>query len=54
MLAMTTRSPDPKASEADTFDKFPHSLMVGNTSNAGTISMFTNDGVAVHKEANQY
>ena len=37
--------------EADTFDDFPHSLMsVGKTSDAGTISIFTKDGVTVHKE----
>ena len=42
---------DDKATEADTFDDFPHSLMsVGKTSDAGTISIFTKDGVTVHKE----
>ena len=40
-----------KDTEADTFDDFPTSLMsVGNTSNAGTISIFTKEGVTVHKE----
>ena len=39
--------------KADTFDDFPHSFMsVGKTSNAGTISIFTNYGVTVHKEDN--
>ena len=42
---------DDKATEADTFDDFLHSLMsVGKTSDAGTISIFTKDGVTVHKE----
>jgi len=41
----------PAGTEADTFDDFPHSLMsVGRTSDAGTISIFTRDGVTVHKE----
>ena len=39
------------AAEADTFEDFTHSLMsVGKTSDAGTISIFTKDGVTVHKE----
>ena len=42
---------DHTATEADTFDDFPNSLMsVGKTSDAGTISIFTKDGVTVHKE----
>ena len=42
---------DAKDTEADTFDDFPHSLMsVGQTSDAGTISIFGKDGVTVHKE----
>ena len=50
-----TRLPVPEleqhATEADTFDAFPHSLMsVGKTSDAGTISIFTKDGVSVHNE----
>jgi len=37
--------------EANTFKDFPHSLMsVGKASNAGTISIFTKDGVTVHNE----
>ena len=40
-----------QAVKADTFEDFPHSLMsVGKTSDAGTISIFTNYGVTVHKE----
>ena len=40
-----------KDTEADTFDDFPTSLMsVGKTSDAGTISIFTKEGVTVHKE----
>ena len=50
-----TRLPVPdlpdQATEADTFKDFPHSLMsVGKTADAGTISIFTKDGVTVHKE----
>ena len=50
-----TRLPVPQlgktATEADTFDDFPNSLMsVGKTADAGTISIFTKDGVTVHKE----
>ena len=42
---------DSKATEADTFDDFPHSLMsVGCTADAGTISIFTKDDVTVYKE----
>ena len=41
----------PKAAEAHTFEDFPHSLMsVGKTSDAGTISIFTQDGVTIHDE----
>ena len=40
-----------QATEADTFTDFPHFLMsVGKTSDAGTISIFTKDGVTVHNE----
>ena len=40
-----------RAKTADTFDDFPHSLMsVGKTADDGTISIFTKDGVTVHKE----
>ena len=40
-----------KANEADTFKDFTSSLMsVGTTSDDGTISVFTKDGVTVHKE----
>jgi len=40
-----------KANEADTFKDFTSSLMsVGKTSDDGTISVFTKDGVTVHKE----
>ena len=39
------------ATEADTFDDFPHSLMsVGKTADAGTVSIFTKHGVTVHHE----
>jgi hypothetical protein len=39
------------ANQADTFDDFPTSLMsVGKTADDGTISIFTKDGVTVHKE----
>ena len=42
---------DAKDTEADTFDDFPNSLMsVGKTSDAGTISIFTKEGITVHKE----
>jgi hypothetical protein len=41
----------PKATQADTFQDFPNSLMsVGKTADDGTISIFTKDGVTVHKE----
>ena len=41
----------PAATEADTFDNFPHSLLsVGKTLDAGTVSIFTKDGVTVHDE----
>ncbi len=52
-----------KAKQADTFQDFLSSLMsVGKTANDGTISIFTKNGVTVHKEtyvlshakANQY
>jgi hypothetical protein len=40
-----------KARAADTFTDFPNSLMsVGKTSDDGTISIFTKNGVTVHKE----
>ena len=40
-----------RAASADTFNDFPSSLMsVGKTSDDGTISIFTKDGVTVHKE----
>ena len=39
------------AATADTFQDFPTSLMsVGKTADDGTISIFTKDGVTVHKE----
>eukprot|EP00804_Cyclotella_cryptica_P010972 CCRYP_016689-RA/>CCRYP_016689-RA protein AED:0.31 eAED:0.36 QI:0/0/0/1/1/1/5/0/1039 len=41
----------PTAAAADSFDDFPTSLMsVGKTSDDGTISIFTKDGVTIHKE----
>ena len=40
-----------KANKADTFNDFPTSLMsVGRTADDGTISIFTKEGVTVHKE----
>jgi hypothetical protein len=40
-----------KAKQADTFQDFPSSLMsIGKTADDGTISIFTNNGVTVHKE----
>ena len=40
-----------KAAQADTFQDFPTSLIsVGKTCNDGNISIFTGDGVTVHKE----
>ena len=40
-----------RARQAHTFKQFPNSLMsVGQTSDDGTISIFTKDGVTVHKE----
>ena len=50
-----TTLPVPQLSEddtkANTVDDVPHSLMrVCTTSDAGTISIFTKDGVTVHKE----
>jgi hypothetical protein len=40
-----------RATQADTFQDFPSSLMsVSKTANDGTISIFTKDGVTVHKE----
>jgi hypothetical protein len=40
-----------QAAQADTFQDFPSSLMsMGKTANDGTISIFTEDGVTVHKE----
>lgn len=36
---------------ADTFEDFPHSLMsVGKTADDSTVSIFTKEGVVVHKE----
>ena len=53
--ANVTRLPFPRLSEraatADTVPDFPTSLMsVGTTSDDGTISIFTRNGVTVHKE----
>ena len=40
-----------EAAQADTFTEFPTSLMsVGKTCDDGNISIFTKDGVTVHKE----
>jgi hypothetical protein len=40
-----------QATQVDTFQDFPSSLMnMGKTANDGTISIFTKDGVTVHKE----
>ncbi len=40
-----------KAKQADTFQDFPSSLMsIGKTANDGAISIFTKNGVTVHKE----
>jgi hypothetical protein len=40
-----------QAASADSFEDFPSSLMsVGKTSDDGTISIFTKEGVTVHKE----
>jgi hypothetical protein len=40
-----------QATQADSFADFPTSLMsVGKTADDGTISIFTKDGVTVHKE----
>jgi hypothetical protein len=40
-----------KAMQPDTFQDFPSSLMsIGKTANNGTISIFTKDGVTVHKK----
>jgi hypothetical protein len=40
-----------KAKQANTFQDFPSSLMsIGKTSNNGTISISTKNGVTVHKE----
>jgi hypothetical protein len=40
-----------QATQADTFQDFPSSLMSnGKTADDGTISIFTKDGVTVHKE----
>jgi hypothetical protein len=42
-----------QATQADTFQDFPSSLMsVGKTTNDGMISIFTKDGVTIHKEMN--
>ena len=41
----------PTASAADSFEDFPTSLMsVGKTADDGTVSIFTKDGVTIHKE----
>ena len=41
----------PNAAQADTFEEFPTSFMiVGKTSDDNTISIFTKDGIIVHKE----
>ena len=41
----------PKAAEAETFDDFSSSLLsVGKTADDGNISIFTKEGVTVHKE----
>jgi hypothetical protein len=50
-----TQLPIPQLSntgmEADASDNFPHYLMsVGKTSDAGTISIFTKDGITVHNK----
>ena len=40
-----------KAAKADSFNDFPTSLMsVGKTNDDGNVSIFTKDGVTVHKE----
>jgi hypothetical protein len=40
-----------RVTQADTFQDFPSSLMsVGKTADDGTISIFTKDGVTIHKE----
>jgi len=40
-----------RAASADSFDDFPRSLMsVGKMANDGTVSIFTKEGVTVHKE----
>ena len=40
-----------EAAKADSFDKFPTLLMsVGKTNDDGNVSIFTRDGVTVHKE----
>ena len=40
-----------RAANADSFDEFPTSLMsVGKTNDDGNVSIFTKDGVTVHKE----
>ena len=40
-----------RAASADSFNNFPSSLMsVGKTSDDGTISIFTKEGITVHKE----
>ena len=40
-----------KAAKADTFEEFPTLLMsVGKTSDDGNVSIFTKDGVTIHKE----
>ena len=40
-----------KAEKADSFSDFPTSLMsIGKTNDDGNVSIFTKDGVTVHKE----
>ena len=42
-----------RAANADYFDEFPTCLMsVGKTNDDGIVSIFTNDGITVHKEEN--
>eukprot|EP00804_Cyclotella_cryptica_P006123 CCRYP_010735-RA/>CCRYP_010735-RA protein AED:0.28 eAED:0.28 QI:0/0/0/1/1/1/2/0/432 len=53
--AHVTRLPfpthSPQATQADSFNDFPHSLMsVGKTSDDKTVSIFMRDGVTVHAE----
>ena len=51
MTALPINGLSAQATAADTFHDFPHSLMsVGKTANNGTVSIFTKDGITVHKE----